>query len=202
MKKCLVFAVIIMAWMIVIPTKAQVRFGVKGGVNVTKISCNEGVMHASNRAGFFIGPMAEVKIPLLGLGADCALLYSQRTGTETSLILDNATCRGGGYMQEPPLTQSGIEIPVHLKKSFGLGSLLGIYLAAGPDFFFNFKDLKHAFVNSNAAQVAIDLGAGVNLLKHFQVGVNYQMPLSNAFKYGSTGGMKTKGWQVSAAYLF
>ena len=41
------------------------------------------------------------------------------------------------------MKQSGLDIPVNLKYSIGLGSMLGIYVAAGPDFFFNFKGDKN-----------------------------------------------------------
>ena len=38
--------------------------------------------------------------------------------------------------------QNGIDIPVNLKYTIGLGSLAGIYLAAGPDFYFDFAGNK------------------------------------------------------------
>ena len=86
---------------------------------------------------------------------------------------------------------------------FGLGSLLGIYVAAGPDFFFDFK--KKDYVDRKKAQVALNLGAGVKLLKHLQVGVTYQLPMGDSFTWEEAGkaiGAKNKTWQVSAAYLF
>ena len=44
-----------------------------------------------------------------------------------------------------------------------------------PDFFFDFK--KKDYVDRKKAQVALNLGAGVKLLKHLQVGVTYQLPM-------------------------
>ena len=79
-------------------------------------------MKSDNTTGFFFGPMAEVTIPVVGLGVDGALLYSQRG--------------------ENDWKQQGIEIPVNLKYTIGLGSMLGVFVAAGPDFFFNFKDMN------------------------------------------------------------
>lgn len=79
-----------------------------------------------NSTGFFFGPMAEITIPVIGLGVDGALLYSQK----------------GDKMEGLDMKQSGLDIPVNLKYSIGLGSMLGIYVAAGPDFFFNFKGDK------------------------------------------------------------
>lgn len=57
---------------------------------------------------------------------DGALLYSQK----------------GDKMEGLDMKQSGLDIPVNLKYSIGLGSMLGIYVAAGPDFFFNFKVIR------------------------------------------------------------
>ncbi|MGN0310180.1 MAG: porin family protein, partial [Bacteroides sp.] len=82
-------------------------------------------------------------------------------------------------------------------------SMLGIYLAAGPDFFWNFKDLKseNAGDEKKNTQVALHLGAGVKLLKHLQVGVTYQLPMGDSFKLNNIN-YKTKTWQVSMAVLF
>ena len=76
-----------------------------------------------NFTGFFIGPMAEFNIPIVGLGVDAALLFAQR-GIKVSDADADVTVK-----------QNGIDIPVNLKYNIGLGSLAGIYLAAGPDFF-------------------------------------------------------------------
>ena len=97
--------------------------------------------------------------------------------------------------------QQGIEVPVNLKYSFGLGSMLGVYLAAGPDFFFNFKDIKLDDAEAKKTQVALNLGAGVKLLRKLQVGVTYQVPMGNSFEVGNID-VKNKTWQVSLAYMF
>lgn len=170
------------------PAHAQlVKFGVKGGLNMAKLSFSGDAkdnFKSDNTTGFFFGPMAEVTIPVVGLGVDGALLYSQRGKNE--------------------LKQQGIELPVNLKYTIGLGSMLGVFVAAGPDFFFNFKDIKLEGVDKKSAQVGLNLGAGVKLVKHLQVGVNYQIPLGNSFdlKEVKDAGIKTKTWQVSAAYIF
>ena len=167
------------------PAQAQIHFGVKGGLNLSKASFSnvKENFKKDNFTGFFIGPMAEFTIPIVGLGVDGALLFSQRGKDEVK--------------------QTGLEVPVNLKYTIGLGSLLGIYIAAGPDFFFDFK--KKDYVDRKKAQVALNLGAGVKLLKHLQVGVTYQLPMGDSFTWEEAGkafGAKNKTWQVSAAYLF
>ena len=124
MKKIFSVLMVAVALMMAAPAQAQlIKFGVKGGLNMSKLDLNVEKLEdlGDNSTGFFIGPMAEVTLPIIGLGVDGALLYSQR---------------GKGEYKE-----QGIEVPVNLKYTIGLGSTLGFYLAAGPDFFFNFKDI-------------------------------------------------------------
>lgn len=176
-----------------LPAQAQLHFGVKGGLNLSKASFSKDDFKKDNFTGFFIGPMAEFSIPIVGLGVDAALLYSQR----------------GVELAGEKVKQSGLDIPVNLKYTIGLGSLLGIYIAAGPDFYFDFaKDktiAENIRVDKRKAQVGINLGAGVKLVKHLQLGFNYNIPLSNTAKLevgGVSESYKTKTWQISAAYVF
>lgn len=69
-----------------------------------------------------MGPMAEFTLPIIGIGADVAALYSQ-----TDLGVDG----------EKTMKLKTFAVPVNLKWSFGLGSMLGAYIAAGPQFDFN-----------------------------------------------------------------
>ena len=103
------------------PAQAQIHFGVKGGLNLSKASFSNVSENfkKDNFTGFFIGPMAEFNIPIVGLGVDASLLFAQR-GIKVSEGNDDITVK-----------QNGIDIPVNLKYTIGLGSLLGIYIAAG-----------------------------------------------------------------------
>ena len=60
------------------PAQAQlIKWGVKGGVNLTKIDWDGGYKgNKDNSAGFFIGPMAEITIPIVGLGVDGAVWFT------------------------------------------------------------------------------------------------------------------------------
>ena len=107
--------------------------------------------------------------------------------------------------------QNGIEIPVNLKYTIGMGSALGLYFAAGPDFFFDFtgdKNIEDFDISKKKAHVGLNLGLGLKLLKHLQVGVNYQLPLGDSFTLKKASDAvnnddaKLKTWQVSAAYIF
>lgn len=191
MKKIFSVLMVAVALMMAAPAQAQlIKFGVKGGLNMSKLDWKARTLEQikDNSTGFFIGPMAEITLPIIGLGIDGALLYSQR---------------GEGELKE-----QGVEIPVNLKYTIGLGSIAGIYFATGPDFYFNFKDIDLLNGDSKTTQVGINLGAGVKLLKKLQIGITYQIPMGDSFEWSHIDGgisnfsAKTKTWQVSAAYIF
>ena len=187
MKKIVSVLMVAVALMMVAPAQAQlVKFGVKGGMNFSELNNVKNLQGIKeNSTGFFIGPMAEVTLPIVGLGIDGAVMYSQRRSDE--------------------LKEQGLEIPVNLKYTIGLGSMLGFYLAAGPDFYFNFKDIDWQNVDAKKSQVALNLGAGLKLLRKLQVGVNYQIPMGDSFELQDAGKAitaKNKTLQASIAYIF
>ena len=73
MKKILTL-VLFATMMLATTVNAQVRFGVKGGLNVTDMSLSNDMFDASNRTGFFIGPTVKISLPLTGLGIDASAL--------------------------------------------------------------------------------------------------------------------------------
>ena len=143
------------------PAQAQLHFGVKGGLNLSKASFSDVKENfkKDNFTGFFIGPMAEFNIPVVGLGVDASLLFAQR-GIKIS---------DGG--EEATVKQNGLDIPVNLKYNIGLGSLVGLYVAAGPDFYLILpvnKTIDGVKTDKKKAEVGINVGAGVKLLNHLQ----------------------------------
>jgi opacity protein-like surface antigen len=197
MKRIISTLVVVVAVAIAVPAQAQIKFGVKGGLNLAKADFDKSDVKTSNFTGFFIGPMVEATIPIVGLGVDGALLFSQKglkSGGETEKI-------------------NAIEVPVNLKYSIGLGSIAAVYLAAGPSFSFNLKDNIGSGEDKwdiKKSQLGVNLGAGVKLIKHLQVGVNYHLPLGDTAEFKPDLGtaiqvkqsFKTKVWQVSVAYIF
>lgn len=192
MKKIISALMIAVCFGIAMPAQAQlVKFGVKGGLNLAKADFNKSDLKSDNFTGFFIGPMAEITIPVVGIGVDGALLFSQR----------------GVKVDDESIKENGLDIPINLKYTIGLGSMLGIYVAAGPDFFFNFSgdktSEKFGRLNKKNAQVGINLGAGLKLAKHLQIGANYNIPLNKTAEWKEADfSYKTKMWQISAAYIF
>jgi len=197
---------------IAMPANAQLKFGIKGGANLSKgdfstTKQSVGSLKANNFSGFFIGPMAQINIPIIGLGLDGALFYSHN-GTKYTYTTSTTTTNGTN-------NQNAIEIPIDLRYSLGLGSLLGIFFTAGPSFTFNignkdgFTDIANNVVSSKwkNQEVAINLGGGIKMMKHLEIGLNYKMPLTQSATINSTtlldnGSYKNKTWQLSGAYIF
>lgn len=178
----------------VLPAQAQLKFGVKGGLNITSLSLSKDIVNSDNRTGFFIGPMAEFTLPIVGLGVDAAVLYSQSRAQMDykTNIADNL---------------KSLEVPINLKWTFGLGSLASGFIAAGPQFGWNVGNssfvedaiqLKNNFTTFN-------VGVGAKFLRHFQAGVNYNFSLGKVGQIIDNENLqkiKRKTWQISVAYLF
>ena len=199
MKKVTGLVLIILMVFIAVPVKSQLKFGVKGGLNISSVHLNSDILKADNVTGFQIGPMIETTIPLIGVGLDAAILYSQKgmdvkseTGTSTNVKTDY------------------IDVPVNLKWKFGLPIIKG-YLAAGPyigfrvggDKFWEIPGSVVGQVKAKNFSAGLNFGAGVELISHLQVGINYGLGLTDNYsaeKYDLNA--KNRGWSVTAAILF
>ena len=191
--------------------QAQVKFGLKGGLNVTSMSLISEVFDASNRAGFFIGPTVKFTLPIVGLGVDVSALYDQR---ESKLTADD-------YETESTMKTQAINIPINLRYGFGLGSTASLYLFAGPQFGFNvgdknqsiFKDMGEWRLKSSA--FSVNVGVGAMLLSHLQLSANYniacgktgEVTVSEAAGDAIQNIVGTKrgranAWQIGLAYYF
>lgn len=203
MRKVIVILIAMVA--LVRPASAEVKFGIKGGIDITKLSFNEADLNSSNRAGFFIGPMVKVTLPLTGLGVDAAALYEQR---EFQLRGINTTTNAEAADK---VTQRQIAIPINLRYGIGLGDMLSVFLFAGPQFAFNVGDKDVSLIDevgswtARTSNFSINAGLGLTLLKHLQVTGNYNIPLGKTGevkKMNGTYDAKTNTWQIGLAYLF
>jgi opacity protein-like surface antigen len=203
MKKTLVivfiFAVGLFAAM---PADAQIKLGVKGGLNVTSMSLNSEVFDTSNRTGFFFGPTVRFTLPIIGLGVDVSALYDQR---------DVKLKSADGNTADGTMRQKAFDIPVNLRYGVGLGSLASLYFFAGPQFGFNVGDKDKTISDVNwklkDSNFSVNVGAGLMLLDHLQVSANYNIAC------GTTGNVsvesstknysaKNNAWQIGVAYYF
>ena len=179
MKKALV--VCSLALLSFIPASAQFSWGLRGGLNlvnndITSVS-KETALDKDSYTGFFFGPMAELQIPIIGIGIDGSLLYSQK---------------GMSLPNDSVMKNQSISIPVSLKYSLGLGNFASVFVAAGPQFDYKLGDLSTMITSykangdfdeakeyvMNQYSWSVNIGAGVKLINHLQAAVNYNIPLS------------------------
>lgn len=190
--------------------QAQIKFGLKGGLNVTDMSLSKEVFNADNQAGFFIGPTVKFSLPLIGLGIDAAALYDQRQAKVKGEV---------GYEQitieERSLDSKYINIPINLRYGIGLGSVASLNFFAGPQFGFNVGKKHQELVddatwNLKSSAFSVNVGAGVTIASHFELSANYNIAC------GRTGDVtfedavdkvfkkhgRANAWQIGLAYYF
>lgn len=208
MKKILMLIVVAVG--ISLPSQAQVKFGLKGGLNLTSMSFNKSSAENAikNKAGFFIGPTVKIGLPVTGLSLDASALYDQR---ESKMEGVNG--------QEETLKSQSLQVPINIRYGVGLGSVANLFAFAGPQFGFNLGDKSKEIFNNaldwtlRSSNVSANVGLGATLLNHLQITVNYNIPLGKTGEVelndGAaatwdvlTGNSKANAWQVSAAYFF
>lgn len=177
------------------------RFGVKAGVALNNLHFSKDAINdlkdKDNQAGFTGGVMAEFTIPVVNLGVDASLMYVHRPAMENE----------NGKMK-----RDYIEIPVNFKYKVSLpfvGDLITPYAFTGPSFAFKTgKSEIKDFVKSKKCDIAWNVGLGVELLKHVQVGASYGFGITKAVELmganNQSAGIdgKNRYWTITAAYLF
>ena len=181
MKKVFIFMVV-MTLLPMIQVDAQsLHWGVKGGASFTEID-----KIYTQGTGWFVGPMLDVSLPFAGISVDASVLFHH-------ISYDK---------KERDYTDKYMELPLNVKWNFLNGKLLGLYLGAGPQLTYVMD--SDDYYNRWAA--SFNVGGGLTLLKHLQLGVNYNLPIGRTVERLVWGGsaipLKRKGLWMSLAYLF
>ena len=189
---------------------AQFNIGIKAGVNFPEaptLNVDDFKSSIRGNTGWFVGPTAKFVIPVVGLGVEANLLYSQ-----ANIDIDGQNI----------LTQS-IEVPLMLRYELSIPAINRIiepFIAIGPQFGWNIGD--KSFTLKNIADIAgreyrikdsntsLNLGLGLVLFNHLQIHGNYNLALGKTADITGTivdftkelAEIKTNTWQVSLAYIF
>ena len=181
-----------------ITAQAQLKWGLKAGLNMSSISLNSNaindVLDVSNYTGFQVGPMVEFTVPIIGIGMDAAILYSHEGFKLDSIQNISQTYKTNNLL-----------IPVNLKYKMSFMDVVGAFVTAGPYAKFRLSDDLKDQYKSKSFGAGLNFGIGVEFLGQLQVGVNYQLGLTDDFKtLEASDALKGKDrmWTVSAAYLF
>ena len=181
---------------------SQVRFGVKGGIDVIDHKISSDMLRVSNRLGYQLGPTVEAMLPGSGFGAELSLLYGRKEydvkEKEHDVDISN---------------YDYISIPLSLKKRFGITSLFSVFVSAGV-----FADLKlsggdididdyiEEYKSKNFA-AGVNAGAGVRVLSHFDLGLYYRATLTDKYSidnpdFSKLNKKKFQSWSVGLTYFF
>ena len=198
MKK--IFAVAALMLLIAVPASAQLSYGIKGGLNITRPSLDLNVVSADNQTGFFVGPMVEFTVPIIGVGVDASLLYNNKGMKFTDVT-------SGKDLNQ---TLQYIDIPINLKYTYGLGSIAGVFVTTGPQFSFNIgsKKLNWGDYTLKSSEFSWNVGLGAKLLGHLQLGYNYNIAVGKTADLewpigsGTIKKLKNNTHQIWLAYMF
>jgi len=198
------FSLVLLLSAMTMAVQAQnIKFGVKGGLDIQKMEFDNSVFNTDNKLGWFVGPTLQVSLPIGGLGVEIAGLYNQKKYE----------------VNDESIIQKSILVPVNARLNLGIGSTAGIYVAAGPQFSFNVGDDEFKWEKANIENTfqlkksafSVNLGAGIYFTDHLEIGFAYNIALGSTAD--ATWGKATdavfhnddtkpKTWYISAAYYF
>ncbi len=190
-------------------TSAQVRFGVKGGLNLTHLSFQDSEKYDIEQgAGFFFGPTLQVSLPVTGLALDAAVLYDQRNAKQKTPMLV------GGKIYQTTVKQQQIAVPINVRYGFGLAKTAEIYAFAGPQLNFNVgKDITMDYGDwvPKSVTFSVNVGVGLLLYSHLQITANYNIAcgksaevwINRQWDYAKVvNKSRMDAWQISVGYVF
>lgn len=183
-------------------TSAQLRFGVRGGLDVINNKLDFNMLKASNRLGYQVGPTVEFLIPGSGFGFDVAALYGRKEYKIKDKESD-ASISDFDY----------ISIPVNLKHRFNLLTI-GLFITGGAYGNVkvsggNVKNIGDVVDEYKAKNFVFGLGAGagVSFFNHLDLGIYFRGDLTKRYgddfvEKGLFENKKNQTWNVGLTYFF
>ena len=180
------------------------RLGLEGGIDVDQFKTNEHLFEPENRMGWFVGPKLKMSFLKTGLGFDVAALYHHNnleyTGTTGYYTLPSGIGVTTGDAKDDVHT---LVAPLNLRYNFTKLKVIGFYVAVGPQFNWNIKDITSPYQSVDLEKYYFDMnfGAGIELLDRIQVGFTYKIPLQDMGKInGST--LEENRWTLRMGVFF
>lgn len=194
------FVIACMFFIASVQVNAQLRFGLKGGFDISSNDINKDILNADNRLGFQVGGTMELMAPILGLGGELSVLYGHQ---QYDLKSGNSDYELSDY--------DYLRVPLNLKKKFSLIGLLGVFIQAGPYVEFklsggDFKDINNQY-KSKSFGTGINAGAGIELMNNLECGMYYRKALTSNYgddspSFGDIWKKRPDTWSVNLTYFF
>lgn len=205
MLKRIFFLFIFAVTTISVNAEVGVKWGVRGGFNVTDMMFRSELFSASNRTGFYFGPTAKLMLPL-GFDIEASLLYNQ---LETKAIFHDDIA----VYDYPSLVRKSVALPLNIKKSFGFGDVLNVLIFAGPqvDMCVDGDQDGTPSYSWDTLSLGVNVGAGVLLWSNLEFRANYCIPCGTVGEFSFDNAeqsikdgfkSKTGTWQVGVAVYF
>jgi long-subunit fatty acid transport protein len=189
----------------------SITFGPKLGVNIDKFNTEDIKANFKDACGFTGGVTAEYMFPIVGLGVDLSVMYTHMTAKME--VVEG--------VEAESIKQDMLEIPLNLKYKISLpvvGSFLSPYVFTGPTLALRLAG-NYDNYDWGTTQWGWNVGIGVEVIKHLQIGASYTFGLNNTVKsiwdgvYDSTLGqyipvtdtdfkIRNNYWTITAAWLF
>lgn len=202
-----ILALIALFSLLTIPASAQIaRWGITGGMNVSKINWKnvdwgnlEKEVNPQSEKGWYAGITGKIAIPVVGIGIDGGLVYSQE-GVDSGIE---------NYKSE--LAHS-ICIPLHLRydlEIWGVEDIVIPFAMIGPQFNFAMNDLKFKELEGHSAEYIInkvnswrlDMGLGCILFNHLQIHYSYGIPMGDAIQMDEEQGTASFNYKLGTHRL-
>ena len=163
------------------------NWGITAGMNTTTPEFEGGKLtnwEPDSETGWYAGLQFRFAAPVIGLGADFGIVYSQET----------LNCDEAGIDKE---SVGYISVPVHLRYELRLpivNDIVTPFVLTGPQISYNVKKLdeelnkkEDRFKNFNTKDLVChwDLGGGLLLFERLQVGYHYSFPITNLAEFNA-----------------
>ncbi|MDO4695376.1 porin family protein [Porphyromonas sp.] len=206
MKKIFTLLLMIVSLSLSTTAYAQLRFGAKVGGNFSQVPLKGVEVDSREMTSFHAGLIAEFQLPVLPLSFEVDLLFSQRG----SLFDDGKA--------SDVLKSNHVDLPLYAKLWFLDLAAVRFYAQAGPYFSYrlssNVDEMAKSFdklksLEANKIGMGINVGLGVELIKHLQISAQYSAALARDYEYKGVLSAaddfrktKDKTFSVSLAFLF
>lgn len=203
-KRIIIFVAIVLGSLLSVPSFAQLKLGVKGGVDLDNPTKFSDAFNVDNLSSYYVGPALELMLPMsrVDFGIDVALLYSNNKMKVTNESISK------------DVTNQYLMLPLNAKIKFGLGSeMIKIYGLAGPYVGYLISGDKISFpeigddIKAKSFEGGLNLGFGFELFRMVQIGANYKIKLTDDYslekpEWSDPFNGKSQTWSLTAAVFF
>ncbi len=162
-------------------------FGVTAGMNISKGETSSSVKYAGwspdTENGWFAGFQLKASLPVVGLGLDASLVYSQET-----ISVPGESSNTGGTLATDTEKLKYLALPLHLRYDLsipGANWVVVPFIFTGPQAGLTLSKIDKSYQDKITTKDIVwryDLGGGFILFKHLQAAYSYSFPLSKTYE--------------------